>query len=130
VITARHRNIALLVAGCYFMEMLDDENYRFMKRSRRSRLRNRIVASFGGQLRWLPCGGRSSVPRPLADLLHHLGVSALDRFSQGIGAVLVKHGAKLGTPGDLTRPVGIADLAFGELFFKHLLYSVKLIEYV
>jgi hypothetical protein len=23
VITARHRNIALLVAGCYFMEMLD-----------------------------------------------------------------------------------------------------------
>jgi hypothetical protein len=23
VITVRHRNIALLVAGCYFMEMLD-----------------------------------------------------------------------------------------------------------
>jgi hypothetical protein len=23
VITARHRHIALLVAGCYFMEMLD-----------------------------------------------------------------------------------------------------------
>jgi hypothetical protein len=23
VITARHRNIALLVAGCFFMEMLD-----------------------------------------------------------------------------------------------------------
>jgi hypothetical protein len=23
VITERHRNIALLVAGCYFMEMLD-----------------------------------------------------------------------------------------------------------
>jgi len=23
VITARHRDIALLVAGCYFMEMLD-----------------------------------------------------------------------------------------------------------
>jgi hypothetical protein len=26
VITARHRNIALLVAGCYFMEMLDGTN--------------------------------------------------------------------------------------------------------
>jgi hypothetical protein len=26
VITARHRNIALLVAGCYFMEMLDETN--------------------------------------------------------------------------------------------------------
>jgi len=24
--TARHRNIALLVAGCYFMEMLDGTN--------------------------------------------------------------------------------------------------------
>jgi hypothetical protein len=23
VITARHRDVALLVAGCYFMEMLD-----------------------------------------------------------------------------------------------------------
>lgn len=26
VITARHRHIALLVAGCYFMEMLDGTN--------------------------------------------------------------------------------------------------------
>jgi len=26
VITRRHRNIALLVAGCYFMEMLDGTN--------------------------------------------------------------------------------------------------------
>jgi hypothetical protein len=26
VITARHRNVALLVAGCYFMEMLDGTN--------------------------------------------------------------------------------------------------------
>jgi hypothetical protein len=26
VITARHRYIALLVAGCYFMEMLDGTN--------------------------------------------------------------------------------------------------------
>jgi len=26
VITERHRNIALLVAGCYFMEMLDGTN--------------------------------------------------------------------------------------------------------
>jgi hypothetical protein len=26
VITARHRNIALLVAGCYFMGMLDRTN--------------------------------------------------------------------------------------------------------
>jgi len=26
VITARHRNVALLVAGCYFMEMLDRTN--------------------------------------------------------------------------------------------------------
>jgi hypothetical protein len=26
VITAQHRNIALLVAGCYFMEMLDGTN--------------------------------------------------------------------------------------------------------
>jgi hypothetical protein len=26
MITARHRNIALLVAGCYFMEMLDGTN--------------------------------------------------------------------------------------------------------
>jgi hypothetical protein len=26
VITARHRDIALLVAGCYFMEMLDGTN--------------------------------------------------------------------------------------------------------
>jgi hypothetical protein len=26
VITARHRRIALLVAGCYFMEMLDGTN--------------------------------------------------------------------------------------------------------
>jgi hypothetical protein len=26
VITPRHRNIALLVAGCYFMEMLDGTN--------------------------------------------------------------------------------------------------------
>ena len=26
VITAHHRNIALLVAGCYFMEMLDGSN--------------------------------------------------------------------------------------------------------
>ena len=25
-ITARHRNVALLVAGCYFMEMLDGTN--------------------------------------------------------------------------------------------------------
>jgi hypothetical protein len=29
VITARHRNIALLVAGCYFMEMLDGTNIFF-----------------------------------------------------------------------------------------------------
>jgi len=26
VITARHRHVALLVAGCYFMEMLDGTN--------------------------------------------------------------------------------------------------------
>jgi hypothetical protein len=26
VITARHRHIALLVAGCFFMEMLDGTN--------------------------------------------------------------------------------------------------------
>jgi hypothetical protein len=26
VITARHRHVALLVAGCYFMEMLDETN--------------------------------------------------------------------------------------------------------
>jgi hypothetical protein len=26
MITARHRHIALLVAGCYFMEMLDGTN--------------------------------------------------------------------------------------------------------
>jgi hypothetical protein len=26
VITVRHRHIALLVAGCYFMEMLDGTN--------------------------------------------------------------------------------------------------------
>jgi len=26
VITARHRRVALLVAGCYFMEMLDGTN--------------------------------------------------------------------------------------------------------
>ena len=26
VITAQHRNISLLVAGCYFMEMLDGTN--------------------------------------------------------------------------------------------------------
>jgi hypothetical protein len=26
VITVRHRNVALLVVGCYFMEMLDGTN--------------------------------------------------------------------------------------------------------
>jgi hypothetical protein len=43
VITARHRHVALLVAGCYFMEMLD----------------NPIVARFTGcQRRRLSCGDR------------------------------------------------------------------------
>lgn len=48
VITARHRNIALLVAGCDFMEMLDDEHFLSMKLSRRSRPRNQIIAGLGG----------------------------------------------------------------------------------
>jgi hypothetical protein len=58
-----------------------------------------------------------------------LNVGALDRFSQDIGAVRVQHGADLGAPGHVIGLVGIADLALGELFFKHLVYSVKLIEY-
>jgi hypothetical protein len=60
VITARHRHIALLVADCYFMEMLDRRTLFFsMKNSYRSRLRNRIAARFvGSQPCRLPSGGR------------------------------------------------------------------------
>jgi hypothetical protein len=53
----------------------------------------------------------------LADLRPHLNVSALDRVPQGIRAGRVQHGAELGDPGHMTSPVGIADLALGELSF-------------
>jgi hypothetical protein len=94
VITARHRNIALLVAGCYFMEMLDGTNITVSQlvvagqgSAAGSQPDSAAASSYGS-----PRGsGRWSAPRLLADLLQQLSAGVLDRFSQGIGAVRVQH---------------------------------------
>jgi hypothetical protein len=68
--------------------------------------------------------------RLLADLLQQLGVGALDRFSQDIGALRVQREADLGAPGPAIGLVGISDFALGELCLRSLLPLIKLIKYV